>query len=143
MNCPQCGNVLADDEKFCSRCGTNISVGAAPAAQTQPQQQAQYAYAAPVTDGREVPMTVGQYVGTFIVCSWFGIISLILCIVWAFSSESSTSKKNFCRAILITELIAIGVSIIVFVIIFAVLGSTISSIIQDGGSGSWQYYFNA
>ncbi|MEE1065709.1 MAG: zinc ribbon domain-containing protein, partial [Acutalibacteraceae bacterium] len=40
MNCPKCGNPLAQDTKFCAKCGTPVPVAqpavAAPVAPSQP-----------------------------------------------------------------------------------------------------------
>lgn len=49
----------------------------------------------PVND---TPMTLGQWVGTIILTTWFGIISLILCIVWGVSSDTPINKKRYCQA---------------------------------------------
>lgn len=70
----------------------------------------------PVND---TPMTLGQWVGTIILCTWFGIISLILCIVWGVSSDTPINKKRYCQAMIIIQAIGLAVGII-FAIVFAV-----------------------
>ena len=79
----------------------------------QPYQQ-QYA---------EQPMTLGQWVGTILLTQCLGIISIILLFVWAFSDSTPTSKKNYCRAMLIFEAIMIGVVILVMIMIFSLAGT--------------------
>ena len=138
MICSQCGNIVGDNEKFCSRCGATVNT-TIPVAPVQPQYNP---YSAPVNDGREVPMTTGQYIGLFILTSWFGLISLILCIVWAFSADSSQSKKNFCKAMLIIQLIAVGASLIFMIIFFAAIANSAGSINEwlDSLKSSSSYY---
>lgn len=142
--CPNCGNFLLDNERFCTRCGANLN-GDDPnagAANPQPTQQntantyvppqPQYTYQQPV---QQPAMTTGQWVGTIIVTTWFGIISLILTLVWAFDSTTNPSKKNYCRAVLIIDLIGIGICVLLC-IIFAVAGFGIFSNIASSG-----YYY--
>ena len=84
------------------------------------------------------PMTLGQWVGTIILTTWFGIISLILCIVWGVSSDTPINKKRYCQAMIIIQAISLAVGII-FAIVFAVSMVGIGSSIADSvGSG---YYY--
>lgn len=68
-------------------------------------------------------MTLGQWVGTVICCTWFGIISLILSIVWAVSSDTPIAKKRYCQAMIIIQCISVALSIIFFIVFFAILGA--------------------
>lgn len=147
--CNNCGNIMDDDANICSRCGTQFIAlqGAAPEQaeqpannssypQTQYQQQQQYgAFQQPYGQGyqqpyqpynasAEKPMSVGSWVGTILLTSMFGVISLILLLIWAFSNDVPLAKKNYCRAMLIVELIAVGLVIILFIIFAGVLGSS-------------------
>lgn len=151
--CPNCGNFLLENERFCTRCGANINDTAQPAPeqpaayqqqpnnnvppvppytapQPQPQAQPQYNYNYTYNQQvpQEKPMTTGQWVGTIIVTTWFGIISLIITLVWAFSDSTNTSKKNYCRAVLIIDLIGVGLCILTLLILFATGFSIANSI---------------
>ena len=164
--CPKCGNFLLENERFCTRCGANLNEVAAeqPSAASQqpapeqpayqqsqqnynnnvppvppvappPQYNYNYTYNQQVQS--EQPMTVGQWVGTIIVTSWFGIISLIITLVWAFGDSTPKAKKNYCRAVLILDLIAVGIIVLMF-IIFAIAGVGIFSSVAN--SGNYYYY---
>ncbi len=67
-------------------------------------------------------MTVGQWVLT-IFLSGLGIIGIILLFVWAFGSDTNTSKKNYARAMLIWQAIAIGLVVIFYIALFACVGA--------------------
>ena len=119
--CQHCGNELAANETFCQRCGTNCNSNsaAAPAPQQNTYQQPYQ-----VQQNTVPEMTTGQWVGTYILCTWFGIISIILCIVWGFADNGpKTAKKNFCRAMLIINIIGIVIGIIFGAIFFGVLAT--------------------
>ena len=152
--CNNCGNIMEDDDNICTRCGTQYI--ALQHAQTQQpadnagypqtqyyqpsQQQQQQPYQQPYGQGyqqpyaapAEQPMSVGSWVGTILLTSLFGIISLVLLFVWAFGSDVPIAKKNYCRAMLIIELIAVGLSIIL-IILFVVLFAN---------SGAWQDFMD-
>lgn len=149
--CTNCGSLMDDDANICSRCGTQYIAlqGAQPAADAggyqQPQQmppyqqQQQYQqYQQPYGQGyqqpyqqysaAEKPMGVGSWVGTILLTTCLGLISLILLFVWGFSNDVPIAKKNYCRAMLIVELIAVGVSILFLIIFVAIFAN----------SGVWQ-----
>lgn len=75
-----------------------------------------------VTPVNTTEMTVGQWVLT-IFLSGLGIIGLILLFVWAFSSDTPISKKNYARAMLIWQAIAVGVVILFYIVMFACIGA--------------------
>lgn len=156
--CNNCGNIMEDEDNICSRCGTQYialqhtqpqqpadnSNGAYPQTQYyQPYQQQQpyqqpygqgygQPYQQPYAAPAEQPMSVGSWVGTILLTTMFGIISLVLLFVWAFGSDVPIAKKNYCRAMLIIELIAVGLAI-VLIILFAVLFAN---------SGAWQDFMD-
>lgn len=134
---------MDDDANICPRCGTQyIALQGANPEQAADYQQAQYQqqtyqqyqpFQQPYGQGyqqpyqqyvspAEKPMGVGSWVGTILLTTCLGVISLILLLVWAFSNDVPIAKKNYCRAMLIVELIGVGLCIllvIVFTIIFA------------------------
>lgn len=154
--CNNCGNIMDDDANICSRCGTQyIALQGAQNEQTsnnggfqqpqyQPPYQQQYQqyqqpygqpyqmpnqqYAAPM----EKPMGVGSWVGTILLTTMFGVISLVLLFVWGFGNDVPIAKKNYCRAMLIIELIATVLAII-FLVVFAVLFAN---------SGAWEDFID-
>lgn len=75
-----------------------------------------------VTPVNTTEMTVGQWVLT-IFLSGLGIIGLILLFVWAFGSDTPTSKKNYARAMLIWQAIAVGLIILFYIVMFACIGA--------------------
>lgn len=139
---------MEDDANICSRCGTQYvalqsvqpeqavnNAGVYQQPQYQPYQQPygqgyQQPYAAPA----EAPMSVGSWVGTILLTTCLGIISIILLLVWAFSNDVNIAKKNYCRAMLIVYLIGIGLAIIFSIVFAAVIASAwdeISSSFSD------------
>lgn len=136
--CTQCGNILEDNETFCSRCGSNQPIiQPATTYQQTPQQPTYQSYAVP-----QPAMTTGQWVGTIILTTWFGIISFILCIVWGFSESTPEPKKSYCKATFIISLIGIGIGIL-FIIIYSifiasVIGS-ISDVVSDYSNYSYSF----
>lgn len=74
-----------------------------------------------VTPVNTTEMSVGQWVLTLFLSS-LNIIGLILLFVWAFSSDTPISKKNYARATLIWLAIAVGASILLNIIVFACVG---------------------
>lgn len=82
-------------------------------------------YGAPVypqnNNNNNSEMTVGQWVLTTFL-SGLGIIGLILLFVWAFGSGTPTSKKNYARAMLIWQAVALGLVILYFIGVVACVG---------------------
>ncbi len=72
-------------------------------------------------------MTVGEWVLT-IFLSGLGVIGLVLLFVWGFGNDTPTAKKNYARAMLIWQAIAVGIVILMYVLIFAILGLTMSEL---------------
>ena len=130
---------MDDDANICPRCGTQYIAlqqtqtqqsadngGYSQAQYQQPYQQQPYrqpygqGYQQPYAYPAEQPMGVGSWVGTILLTTCLGLVSLILLFVWAFGSDVPIAKKNYCRAMLIVDLIAVGLAII-FLIIFTVI----------------------
>lgn len=88
-------------------------------------------------------MSLGSWVGTIIVTTWFGLISLIFCIVWGVSDSTPIAKKRYCQAMLIIQGISLAVSIIVMIIMFTSLSAVIPSIIEaiEDASKTGYYYY--
>lgn len=161
--CTRCGNFLMDDERFCTRCGENVSnvmpEGAVPPVApntqapqdnsfgrndgyvspnaqpyqqpynntyTQPQYQ-QPVYAQPVQNSDE--MSVGKWVLTIIVTTFFSIVSLIFLFIWAFG-DGPESRKRYCKAMLIVTAISIGLAVIVYIGLFAILAGSFGEYIN-------------
>ena len=141
--CDKCGTLVSGDGKFCPTCGApmesvvDLEKPSTPSVEPmQPTpiptntygQNNNYAQmpsypqtynAAPSRPADE--MTVGQWVLTVFLAG-LGIIGLILLFVWAFGSDTPPSKKNWARAMLIWQAIAIGLIILFYGSMFACLG---------------------
>lgn len=123
MICKNCGASIPENTSFCNNCGAkNETVFVS---QAQPDQQnvgygnsQNYNYAAPQPQYNtysnyniDEPLSVGQYIGIFLL-SAIPIAGFILMLVWAFSSNENTNKKNYARATLILYLVALGLWIL-------------------------------
>lgn len=144
--CTKCGNFMMEDERFCPNCGENSQLPPDAVMPTvnpseQPQQyngytQQQYnsapQYMAPQAPAEE--MSLKKWVGTIVVTTFFGLISIIFLLIWGFG-EGPESRKRYCKAMLITMLIGIGVSMVLgaffFTIFIAVFGEHIPEIIEE------------
>jgi hypothetical protein len=127
MFCPNCGKQLADNAKFCDSCGSVLNQtpqqGYAPPQPppVQPQyappvmvQQPQPAYYAPqpmAADPLTAPMSLGAYIGFFLLLC-IPLANIVLLFVWAFGSAVNRNKKNLARALLIFLLIFVVLAII-------------------------------
>lgn len=156
--CKNCGNIFEDHMNICPRCGMQFVEDTAaqyvnpqtnntaqnPAPYTQqgyPQQnygQQTYqppgyqAYPAPVPVSEQ--MTVGNWIATILLTHCLGIISLILLFVWGFSDNVPMAKKNYCRAMLIFEAIAVGL-VILLIILMAAAGASLFDGLGNYSSG--------
>ncbi|MEA5060785.1 MAG: zinc ribbon domain-containing protein [Candidatus Pelethousia sp.] len=121
MFCEQCGRQLPDGAKFCDGCGAknaadqagyqqpSAPVSSAPpssyAAQgyASPQPAATYAppsYNAPSYNAPTEPLSVGQYIGMFLLMC-IPIANIVLLFVWSFGHSANLNKRNYARAALI------------------------------------------
>ena len=141
--CSKCGSLVSGEVRFCPLCGEPLKSAVdlrkedvMPPVQQQNSgnlptviDQQNSGYSAPQYGNNIVPssqngtMTTGQWVGTILLCSVLGPISLILNIVWGFGSSTPEPKRSFCRAMLI-------VSIISYVLAISA-GAVVSSIIEE------------
>ena len=148
--CQYCGSSMDENSSFCQSCGKSQTV-AAPAAPQSSYSAPTSTYSSPssysatssyspystgynpMQAAKDAPLTVGQYIGMFILSS-LPLIGFILLLVWAFSGDTNTNKKNYARAILIIGIIA-GVLTAIF---SAIIIPLIMNAIQDlAGSGSF------
>jgi hypothetical protein len=135
MFCPNCGKQIQDNAKFCESCGTVLNdqfMAAPPPAYaavpppvgiptmqqpfsapsvSSPAQAAYYQQPAYYAPDINEPMSIGSYIGTFLLMS-IPVAGFILLLIWAFSSSVNRNKKNLARAILIFWLIGIVLSVI-------------------------------
>lgn len=148
--CQYCGSSMDENSSFCQSCGKS-QTAAAPAAPQSSYSAPTSTYSSPssysatssyspystgynpMQAAKDAPLTVGQYIGMFILSS-LPLIGFILLLVWAFSGDTNTNKKNYARAILIIGIIA-GVLTAIF---SAIIIPLIMNAIQDlAGSGSF------
>ncbi|MCR5675303.1 MAG: zinc-ribbon domain-containing protein [Lachnospiraceae bacterium] len=141
-NCPNCGAVINDGESFCSNCGTPVTAqtpvttaepAAAPIqsadAQANYQQQIpQPVYQQPVYQGAahapvEQPIGIGDWFLTILLLM-IPIVNIIMLFIWAFSSETPTTKSNFAKA----QLIWAGIGIVLSILFSAVIVSALVAI---------------
>ena len=155
--CEKCGALVSGDVKFCPSCGEPmqgaVDLGKAQVPPVQPGygdqtnyvEQQSYGYStpqygqniAPSSNQQNQTMTTGQWVGTIILCTWFGIISFVLNIVWAFGSTTPEPKRSFCRAVFIMEIIGMALSTILAVLILIFFRDRINEIVF-----SYDNFFN-
>lgn len=140
MNCINCGTPLQEGTVFCSNCGSRVDAQqpAQPAQQTYAYGSAPNgpantygapngpatAYSAPVQD-LNAPMSIGQYMITMLIAA-IPVVGFIFLLIWAFSSDTNTNKKNFCRATLIYMAIGIVASILFAAVIIPIIASLFS-----------------
>ena len=138
--CDKCGSLVGGNVKFCPLCGEPMKSAVdlkkdgdkLPDNDGLPKQidQQSSGYSAPqygrlpATSGTQgQAMTTAQWVGTILLCTLLGPISLILTIVWGFSSSTPEPKRSFCKAMLI-------VNILMYFFAFSA-GAAIFSIYQE------------
>ena len=139
--CPSCGEPLPaavqlEKTPQTTPMGASQQNDVMPSANSIPSYSQQNSYTAPPSAQIN---NYGQWVGTIILTTWFGIISLILCIVWGVSSDTPINKKRYCQAMIIIQAISLVVGII-FAIVFAVSMVGIGSSIADSVGSGYYYY---
>ena len=159
--CNRCGSLVTGDVKFCPNCGElmqgavdlgkadamppagqNYGYGVQPNYGNQPIERSGYGYSTPqygnnnnnIAPGgaQNGTMTTSQWLGTIILCTFFGMISLVLNIVWGFGSNTPEPKRSFCRAMLIVNIIGYVLATFVSIFFLAIFGSEFSEIISWG-----------
>ena len=72
-----------------------------------------------MVDERNKPMSVGQYILTFIIMG-LPIIGFVMTLVWAFSSTVNRNKKNFAIAVIVMAIIATALAVVSTILLGAV-----------------------
>lgn len=153
--CRECGSLVNGEAKFCPVCGklmeravdlgkhddnmpaqTGVIVNVPVGNEVGPVQ----GYGAPQYGTGGIPqinrgsqqnnlayehMSTGEWFLTIAVCTFFGIVSLILNIVWGYGSNTPEPKRSFCRAMFYVSLISN--------ILGVILGIAFSGIIFENG----------
>ena len=122
LNSPQSASIPASEPIPANSYTQNAGAAPNPAPSGYSNQIPQYPQSynnAPAGEPQE-KMSVGSWIGTIILTTWFDPISLILLFVWAFGNTPQP-KKNFCRAMLVFRLIALILAVALFVIIMSIL----------------------
>ncbi len=88
----------------------------------QPNQQYQ-PYQPVVPVGSDETVKISEYLLPLLLCTFIPCVGLILVIVYAFSANEKESKKNFCKAYLITMGINLAVGIILAIVYVALFAS--------------------
>ena len=137
-----------DSDDFCRSCGARYQNDPIAPPTPAPRQDAQqdnlqnsqqntqqtnqqYTYGQPGDSAppRQEEMSLGKWIWTIVATTFFGLISLIVAIVWAFS-DGPESRQKYCKALLIVELIAIVLIIIMLIAFGALFAAIASNIIQ-------------
>lgn len=160
MLCPNCGKNVPDDSRFCDGCGFSLAGEVSPAAEaaepvpaaaqqpygySQVQQPGymppvqQTVYAAPPVYpvsmvNLDAPLSVGSYMLMTLVQA-IPVIGFIMLLVWAFSKNSNTNRKNYAKAALIWWLIGLGLTLVVVAFYIFVIGASLGTL-----AGSSYYY---
>lgn len=125
MICSKCGCKYDDGAPACPLCGAdpiNANMQNGYAYQNNGQfagngynnaYNAQYMPMAPaVIDDREKPMTVGDWIVTFLLTS-IPVVGIVLLFCWAFGIDEKKSKANYAKATLILGAISVAIGIII------------------------------
>ncbi|MDO4623351.1 MAG: hypothetical protein Q4B22_10410, partial [Eubacteriales bacterium] len=81
----------------------------------------------PVQQEKDRPMTTGDWLVTMLLMM-IPVANFVLLLVWAFSSDTNTNKKNWARAELILMLIAVGITVLFTVAVVGSLASVFASL---------------
>lgn len=148
--CTKCGTFLTDGERFCPNCGENAPSPAPDAQFSQSPQSpqpypynGQYTAPPPVQPVYRAPaeeeMSLGKWVGTVVVTTFFGPISLIFLFVWGFGSGPE-SRRRYCKAMLIVQAIAFVLSLIIFTVFISALIPAMNEFIEGFEEGYYDYF---
>ena len=159
MVCKNCNHEIENGAMFCTYCGTpveqnndyganqskygnqyqNYNNGYNQQYNTQYQQtynsQPVPPVAPPYGTPDTQPVSIGGWIGVMLL-TCLPIVNLIMLFVWAFSSSTKKSLKNYARAALILALIGV-VLVVVVSIILAVCGI---SIFNEFSRSGYYYY---
>ena len=141
--CKTCGATLEDSDSFCTSCGTAVEVpqaapAAAPVAEPAPAPVApapapapQY-YApqpAPLTDeapakgSKYAPVSTGAFLGYTLLFNCVPVIGFIFQLVFAFGGCKKINLRNYARALLLIQVIAVVLAILFVVLTVVLAGS--------------------
>ena len=81
----------------------------------------------PVQDGREVPLSLGQWILSIILLN-IPCVGFVMLLVWAFGNGNQ-SRKNFARAWLIVNLIFIAIGVLLGI----VFGTAMAGLMSEMG----------
>lgn len=113
MICPKCGSFVNENTKECWNCHTKIgNYGGLTDVSNNYRER-------DPSENRNV-ITVGDWIVTFILLA-IPIINIVMPFIWAFSSSTPLSKKNYGKAILILWAVT-------FVILILFWGSILGSL---------------
>lgn len=157
--CSKCGTLVEGEGKFCPTCGATLESAVdlgKSAPSVEPMQPTPPPSASPYvnTNSAQMPaypqsynnnsynantqeMSVGQWVLT-IFLSCLSIVGIILLFIWAFG-DTPQPKKNYARAMLIWQAIALGISILYVIGIFSCVMAGVGS--SDYGDIFRNYYY--
>lgn len=77
-------------------------------------------YQPPVKSDLDAPLTMGQFLLQDLICL-IPIANIVMLIIWSFSDDANTNRKNWARARLIWLGIGIALSIVVLIFAIAVM----------------------
>lgn len=146
--CDKCGSLISGTAKFCPSCGAEMKSAvdlnkSGDELNYSNRQNSGYGapqYGQPINQqngGSNVQMTMGDWVGTILLCSCLGIVSIILNIVWGFGGNTPEPKKSFCKAMLVVQIIMSVLAFILLIIVFAVLAPALSNFFGRISYGDW------
>lgn len=132
MFCNNCGAEIKNNGKFCPKCGQPVKqdtgeragVSIEKAQQTTEDTKTQSNTATVVTDPNMAPvMSVWSYLGLFLLSS-IPIVGIIMLIVFAIGSNNR-NKTNYCRAILLGQVIMVLIIVLFWSSFWGILGNLI------------------
>ncbi len=76
-------------------------------------------YQPPPDDPDQVPLTVGEWLLTFVIFA-IPCVGIVMMFVWAFASGGNKNRKNYCRA----NLILVAAIILLYIVLVCILIAT-------------------
>ena len=138
MLCNKCKADIAENSLFCPHCGAYTTEQGFQQFDTAATQFCNMYQLNNKAD--DEPVSVGMWLGIFLINLIGCLVYIILMFVWAFGNNTKKSLKNFARAQLIILLIA--ACILVLVLIFVSLTNWNYFVRPDVFDGYRYYYFD-